>query len=84
MPCPHCFAPDHTAATCPMFSSVVAAVASQSRDPPAERLVALWAAVPAGSLTPPVAAFLQELLAQLADLRQDMENIRAAMDMEGI
>ena len=84
MPCPHCFATDHTAASCPMFVAVVAAVASQSRDPPAERLIALWAAIPAGTLTPPVAAFLQELLAQLADLRQDLENIRAAMDMEGI
>jgi hypothetical protein len=67
-----------------MFGAVVAAVSAQSRDPPAERLVALWAAVPVGSLTPPVAAFLQELLAQLTDLRQDLENIRAAMDMEGI
>ncbi len=67
-----------------MFGSAVAAISSQSRDPPAERLVALWAAIPAGSLTPPIAAFLQELLAQLADLRQDLENIRAAMDMEGI
>lgn len=84
MPCPHCFAIDHTAATCPLFTKATAAVAAQSRDPPAERLAALWAAIPHGSITPPVAAFLQELFAQVSALRQDMENLRAAMDMEGI
>ena len=75
---------DHTAATCPLFATATAAVSSQSRDPPAERLAALWAAIPHGSITPPVAAFLQELFTQVSDLRQEMENLRAAMDMEGI
>ena len=84
MPCPHCFALDHTAATCPLFAGAKAAVAAQSRDLPAERLAALWAAIPHGSITPPVAAFLQELFAQVSELRQDMENLRSAMDMEGI
>lgn len=75
---------DHTAATCPLFTTATAAVAAQSRDHPVERLATLWAAIPPGSITPPVAAFLQELFAQVSELRQDMENIRSAMDMEGI
>jgi outer membrane murein-binding lipoprotein Lpp len=29
-------------------------------------------------------AFLQELFAQISALRQDVENLRAAMDMAGI
>ncbi len=75
---------DHGAATCPLFTKATAAVAAESRDPPAERLAALWAAIPPGTITPPVAAFLHELFSQVAALRQDMENLRSAMDMEGI
>jgi hypothetical protein len=29
-------------------------------------------------------AFLQELFSQISALRQDVENLRAAMDMEGL
>jgi hypothetical protein len=75
---------DHTAATCPLFTKAHAAIAAESRDPPAERLAALWAAIPPGTLTAPVAAFLHELFSQVSALRQEMENLRAAMDMEGI
>ena len=84
MPCPHCFAMDHTASTCPLFTTASAAVAAQNRDAPAERLANLWTAVPVESLTPPMRAFLQELFAQISALRQDVENLRAAMDMAGI
>lgn len=75
---------EHTAATCPLFTKATAAIASESRDPPAERLAALWAAISPGTLTAPVAAFLHELFFQMSAIRQDMENLRAAMDMEGI
>ncbi len=84
MPCPHCFGSGHNATSCPLFTTGAAAVAAASRDAPAERLAALWAAIPPGTITPPVAAFLQELFSQVSALRQDMENLRAAMDMEGI
>lgn len=76
---------DHTAATCPLFATATAAVAAtRDRESPAERLAALFVAIPPTSLSAPVLALLRELQAQMADLRQELAEVRVSLDMEGL
>jgi hypothetical protein len=85
MPCPHCFAPDHTAATCPLFAHATAAVtAEQSRQSPEEHLEALIRALPTTGTPPALLAVIREIQRQLSDLRREIAEVRVSLDMEGI
>ena len=46
----------------------------------AKRPAALWAAIPADSLSPPVAAFLQAQLIQMLELQREIEELRQKLD----
>lgn len=70
----------HTCGTHKLQEESIIAEKEAAAAAEAKRPAALWAAIPADSLSPPVAAFLQAQLTQMLELHREVEELRMKMD----
>jgi hypothetical protein len=70
----------HTCGTHKLQEESIIAEKEAAAAAEAKRPAALWAAIPADSLSPPVAAFLQAQLTQMLELQREVEELRMKMD----